>query len=287
MFDLEKQIAAWRQEMFRAGVPRRAVLDELESHLRNDIANLVSSGKSEPAAFKLAVSQLGAADPLSAEFMKKDLARKPIKFVVRLGILIFLVNTWFTTWLGKSDGSFDWLWFAHVLTFTAGYFAALLGGFLAMAAVAYRRLGRFSLEREALLIRAVKRSGLIAAVLVAVGFSLGLHWAMQHRGPRAFDSRSPRFIGAQCATIWIIGLAIWQFLNAPSQRSTICSAIFGNMVVALAWWAPVIIYAEIHASPPSYSFGAYWLPPAIILTTSAISLVLAMGPNEFKRTVES
>ena len=47
MFNLEKEISEWRQQMLAAGVKSPVPLEELESHLREDIEQQVQSGLSE------------------------------------------------------------------------------------------------------------------------------------------------------------------------------------------------------------------------------------------------
>ena len=37
MFNLDQSIAAWRQQMVAGGIKSPRVLDELESHLRDDV----------------------------------------------------------------------------------------------------------------------------------------------------------------------------------------------------------------------------------------------------------
>lgn len=69
MFDLERAIAEWRQRMLSAGA-EVAVLDELASHLREDVANLMSRGLLEQEAFEIASSRLGTPKLLVKEFGK-------------------------------------------------------------------------------------------------------------------------------------------------------------------------------------------------------------------------
>lgn len=47
MFNLEQSIADWRRQMLATGIKTPAPLDELESHLREDIGALVSAGEPE------------------------------------------------------------------------------------------------------------------------------------------------------------------------------------------------------------------------------------------------
>jgi hypothetical protein len=72
MFDLEKSIADWRQRMLAAGIKSPVPLEELEAHLREDIEQLVKSGRSESEAFQSAVQQIGQARVVHGEFKKND-----------------------------------------------------------------------------------------------------------------------------------------------------------------------------------------------------------------------
>src|SRR5438477_9844694 len=70
MFELEKAIAEWRQQMVAAGIKKGEALDELESHLRDDIQQQVQRGLTKEEAFEMAVERIGAAQALKSEFAK-------------------------------------------------------------------------------------------------------------------------------------------------------------------------------------------------------------------------
>jgi hypothetical protein len=70
MFNLEEKIADWRRRMLDAGVKTPNVLDELESHLREDVEQQMHSGVNAQQAFEIAVAQIGQAGPLKREFAK-------------------------------------------------------------------------------------------------------------------------------------------------------------------------------------------------------------------------
>ncbi len=70
MFPLERAIADWRRRMTAGGIRSRAVLDELESHLREDMDRQSIPGASEEKAFAIAVRQIGRADLLQGHFSK-------------------------------------------------------------------------------------------------------------------------------------------------------------------------------------------------------------------------
>jgi hypothetical protein len=70
MFNLEQCISEWRGQMLSAGVKNPDIVDELESHLREDWARRVQSGESEEQAFEGAVQGVGQANLLKHEFAK-------------------------------------------------------------------------------------------------------------------------------------------------------------------------------------------------------------------------
>jgi hypothetical protein len=70
MAALEEQIQAWRQQMLAAGIKAPVPLDELESHLREDIERQTLSGVGAQQAFEAAVQKVGASGMLNTEFKK-------------------------------------------------------------------------------------------------------------------------------------------------------------------------------------------------------------------------
>jgi hypothetical protein len=68
MFNLESSIAEWRQQMLAAGIKTPVPLEELESHLREEIEGQIQSGMDEERAFRMAVKNVGPAEPLKTEF---------------------------------------------------------------------------------------------------------------------------------------------------------------------------------------------------------------------------
>jgi hypothetical protein len=87
MFDLEPAIIEWRAQLRRAGITQRRILDELEAHLRDDIAERLSRGDTPAVAFAGAREQLGQAEVLQAEF-GRERSRHPargLKFIIAGG----------------------------------------------------------------------------------------------------------------------------------------------------------------------------------------------------------
>jgi len=69
MFDLEKSIADWRQQMIDAGISVSA-LDELENHLRETVERQIRSGAHDQEAFQQAILEIGHPKELKKEFAK-------------------------------------------------------------------------------------------------------------------------------------------------------------------------------------------------------------------------
>lgn len=71
MTDLENQIATWRTAMLRSSAVTEADADELEEHLRDQVADLEAAGLSDEEAFLIAVKRLGQVDALTAEYARE------------------------------------------------------------------------------------------------------------------------------------------------------------------------------------------------------------------------
>ncbi len=92
MHDLETSISTWRLQMLAAGIKSPELLDELESHLRDEIERRCSSGEEERHAFEGAVRQLGRAGALRVEFAKVGVERRQAWGILGLGMLISLAG---------------------------------------------------------------------------------------------------------------------------------------------------------------------------------------------------
>ncbi len=72
MFDLEQAIAEWRKKMLAAGIQTPVPLEELETHLREDIEWQMKSGLSGQTAFEISAGQIGQPKMLKNEFKKSE-----------------------------------------------------------------------------------------------------------------------------------------------------------------------------------------------------------------------
>ena len=78
--------------MLAAGIKAPVPLEELESHLREDIAQQMQSGLSAQRAFEIAVKETGPASELNREFKKIGPPMKTTKIIKLAGVICLTVT---------------------------------------------------------------------------------------------------------------------------------------------------------------------------------------------------
>ena len=94
MFNLDDAIARWRQQMLNAGLKAPVPLDELEGHLRDDIAAQTRLGHPAQQAFEEAVERMGRASALHAEFENADRAKRARELKLMNAIVVGTACFW-------------------------------------------------------------------------------------------------------------------------------------------------------------------------------------------------
>lgn len=89
MFDFNQAVSEWRQRMTSGGIKAADVLNELESHLREDVDEQIRSGLSQQQAFYAAVQRIGESKALKREFRKVN-RRSIIKLKILAAISGFI-----------------------------------------------------------------------------------------------------------------------------------------------------------------------------------------------------
>lgn len=87
MFDLDEAVSGWRRRMTAGGIKDSAVLDELESHVREDFERQTRSGVEAQKAFESAVKKIGPASALKSQFKKSLVAVIGEKLMLAAAIL--------------------------------------------------------------------------------------------------------------------------------------------------------------------------------------------------------
>ena len=108
MNDLESLVARWRRDMLAAGMKSPVPLEELESHLRDDIEAQMRAGVETAQAFNAAVQRLGTARGLMAEFggvrPMRSHSRIHAVLLVALGVQLAVTAGMFL-WLSQISAS--------------------------------------------------------------------------------------------------------------------------------------------------------------------------------------
>src|SRR4051812_43917621 len=95
MFNLENAISEWRKQMSAGGVKTPAPLDELESHLREDVEQQMRLGLTGQQAFESAVQRIGHVTALRSEFAKvNEVSREKRKFISLFFVASALPYSW-------------------------------------------------------------------------------------------------------------------------------------------------------------------------------------------------
>jgi len=99
MFQFEPAVLECRQKLQTAGITRPEILDELESHLREEFESRLESGATAESAWAAAIASIGDSKILQREFSKVNrTSRRPRKalqaFYFASIILIVVLNIW-------------------------------------------------------------------------------------------------------------------------------------------------------------------------------------------------
>jgi len=104
MCDVEKRIEQWRARLAASETLSNTEINELESHLREEIGSLRRTGLSEAEAFLVARHRLGDAAELEGEFAKVYGHRRSLQRLswMALGVLLYLLAGYIAS--GLSQG---------------------------------------------------------------------------------------------------------------------------------------------------------------------------------------
>ncbi len=121
MFNLEQAIADWRSQLLAAGIRAKPSLNELENHLREQIAQQTKSGAGDERAFELAIETMGPVNSLAREF-KKVAAVKHVQRRKRMCFASSVIVGLYAAGITARLFAFDltnqqrWLCFAALMT---------------------------------------------------------------------------------------------------------------------------------------------------------------------------
>jgi hypothetical protein len=275
MLDFEQRIAEWRQTLAATLDDRAEVIEELESHLREEIQRLVEAGHPPERVFETALSRLGNPQALAEEFAKVPPPRGTSWLPARLAVFALIAFYGLIGFLMVKvlDGGMSPLLAGHVCALTSGYVATLFVGLLAICYLAARPFTVINSAQGRSLTRTAWGFTLAALTLTALGMVLGGVWAQEHRG--RFWSWDPREIAAVLILGWNAAMLFVFRRHAGNVLAGMLLGIVGNVVVILGWLGAGMVAAGLQAHP--YGHLNYALLLAIVSSQLAF-LCLGLAP---------
>jgi hypothetical protein len=212
MFNLDQAIAEWRKELHAAGMDTAALLDELESHLREEIERQRRAGHGAQQSFEIARLCIGHADSLGAEFEKA-------------GSAMGTPDRWLARFVLYAAGlGYGWVlfWAAHAVLHTPMGRAERLTGLAAIAlSVAAAFGGRWVRQflpaiPDKRVRAAIQAAGFLPAIVLLPVFSQVVlpHWDLTDFRP------GPLLVAALWTTTSLpFAFGLWKGLEESVCRS--------------------------------------------------------------------
>ena len=276
MFDLEARIREWRRSL-TGRLGQGDALDELESHLREEMHRAALAGREPETAWNDAVARLGPTDILAREFAKVPPAR-PLAWIpawiVAISYLLFTPGLMCPMFAKMRFLDASPFLIMNAVTASIGYFAVFSFGTLTAMLALSRLWGGTTIRRVACL-RWWGRAFAVVSFVGCLGALVsGSLWTKAEFG--AYWQNDPVEIGGAAMVLWT-GFAIARFLRQGTpSRLDLAFGLAGNVVLGLSWFVAVALASKISGSPRSlHSYGGlptWWI--AFMLTYFAIHLVL-------------
>jgi hypothetical protein len=271
MFDLEQRIQEWRQRVLAELTGRAEVIDELESHLREEVQHLVQSGQQPPEAWALALHRLGTPRQLAGEFRKLP---AQVWLPGRAVLIALICITGVVLWILLTkllQEQMEPLIAVHVFTVTAGYLAMFAVGTLAAWSLLIRALRGWTEHRATAFRAYALRMTLGGVVLTLLGVATGAWWARDHLG--RFWGWDGKEIGGLAVLAWhglmLVGLQVRKPVLTP-----VLLGVLGNLVVSLSWFGPAAA-----ASTHAYGQTGFATGLAAFVVLQGLILLLGLLPE--------
>ena len=261
MFDLEARIREWRRTL--TGRLEKEPLDELESHLREEMHRAALAGQPLETAWNDAVARLGSDDVLASEFAKIAPAR-PLRWAaawIVFGVYFFVTTGLVCPMLAKlREHDASPLLLGNVATACTGYFAVFAFGVLSAWLTLQRLWGGATRRRVACLRWWGQAFSIVGFLGCVAALVLGSMWTKERFD--AYWSNDPVEFGAVALVVWNgFALASFRRLRSPG-RIDLALGLTGNLVLGLCWFSAVLVAAQWSTTTRSlhaYGVPAWWV----------------------------
>jgi hypothetical protein len=257
LFDLEQRIQQWRRTQAQALASRPEVIDELESHLREEVQRLLQAGQTPELAWETALRRLGGPQQLAAEFDKLPPAGSAFWLPARLVLIsqiVLSVCLAGVVLMMLKQGKTRPLLAAHVYAVSIGYTTTFAVGLMAVWSILTRAISGWDARRTEAVRATAWKLTLAGLVLTGMGVALGCWWARDNLG--RYWGWDPKEVGALGVLAWY-GLMLLCLRWRPlSERAGMLMGVVGNVVVSLSWFGTVLV-ANVHSYGVSPNLPVY------------------------------
>jgi len=286
MPDLEARIREWKRSLLSAFGGSSEIVEELESHLREEIDRQTQRGQQPEAALAAAQAKLGRPADLAVEYAR---AAPPVSWlpiwICLAPALLFLGVFAYAVCLPMLWAGGQVLLVAHIASLVAGYVIAFYAGLVGACYVAWWLFRPISLGQRRLLGHVLFLANVCAAILLLCGVILGMVWGQEHLG--SAWSNDPREISTALAVLWFAVMAgLWWF--APrKQHLWVLGSVLGSTVGVWAWFGP-LLFPQWQNPRMLHAYGGVPLVIlyALVICTVvplAVALLGMLPPGSFRR----
>jgi hypothetical protein len=245
MANLEERYAAWRRTLAEALGGSAETLEELEQHLRDEVARRIAAGESADAAFGAAAERVGSPTSLAAEFARAV----PVTpwLPVRLALVVLIAGTGLLVGMlmPRAEDALGMLLGVHIAAITLGYSITLLIGSLAACYILARPFGGPAAEQRESLVRATRWLTFAALVLTGCGIILGGFWAQQRLG--RFWGWDAKETGGLAVLLWDVAMFVVLSKRLGGDHGPLVLGLAGNVIVIGAWFGPNLLGLGLHS----------------------------------------
>jgi len=280
MPELETRIREWKRSLAIAFRDAGEILEELESHLREEIDRLTQAGHAPDKALVAAQAKLGRPMDLAAEYARAVPPARWLPISVGLAVLVLLLGyfTWAFLVPGFLQGR-NVLLGLHVATLVAGYAVGFYAGLLGICYVVCWLIRPIGLGQRRSMGRTLFVANASAALLLLIGMVLGGVWAHNQWG-HAWNN-DPREIGTLIPLLWFMALTGMLWTVPQKQHLWVLLSVLAISVNVWGWFGPALLPQQLHA----YGFRATILYLVVLGSGLPLAVALAglLPPGQLRR----
>jgi hypothetical protein len=271
MPEVETRIREWKRSLAIAFGGAGEVIEELESHLREEIDRLTHAGHAPDAALAAAQAKLGRPVDLAAEYARAVPPARWLPIPVGLALLVLLLG--YFSWLFVAPGFLqgDNVLGLHVATIVAGYAVSFYAGLLGICYVVCWLIRPIGLGQRRSLGQTLFLANAGAALLLLAGMVLGGVWAHNRWGHDW--TNDPREIGTLIPLLWFTALTGMSWIVPQKQHLWVLLSILAISVDVWGWFGSALLPQQLH----SYGLRTNFLYYSLVVCTAVPLAVASVG----------